>query len=459
MAQKVKFCFAVYTSPAGKYNPKAYNDGNEDSFYVDDNLSDDQPNNFTPDKVIDLSDCGTIMAVADGMGGMNAGEVASAIATKTIEDFFAPGKITAEMAADRQQREQYLEKLIVEADRRIKEDEQVNPEHSDMGSTIILAWLAGNELTVSWCGDSRAYRFNPATGIEMLSEDHSYVQDLVRKGVLTYRDTFGHPQGNIVTRSLGEPSGPAQPETRHFNVFQDDIIMLCSDGLSGVVYDRPETDASGRPLSSYNLQDIIAANTQSMTQCREKLFEAAQNSDWYDNVTVILCKITSGEPYVATAATAINNVASKTQSDAAKQPENLKETGTHSVFVIRKSHVRIIIAVAVLLLIIIGTGLFFMLKSKPVQQPEPAPIEQKAVEQSPVLVQSNVADEEIVEEVVETAPMADKIVTANVSQKDNVAKEESPAEAKINEQEKPENTAVTTGLTLTDSTRTSSSLP
>ena len=125
-----------------------------------------------------------------------------------------------------------------------------------------------------------------------------------------------------------------------------------------------------------------------MTQCREKLYEAAQKSDWYDNVTVTFCKITSGKPYVATAATAINNAASKAQSDDTKQPENLKESGAHSVFVIRKSYVRIIIAIAVLLLIIIGAGLFFMLKSKPVQQPAPAPIEQK-----PTMVQNEAADE------------------------------------------------------------------
>ena len=80
MAQKVKFRLAAYTDPAGKYNPQAYLNGNEDCFYVDDDLSDDQSNHFAPDKVIDLSDCGMIMAVADGMGGMNAGEVASDIA-------------------------------------------------------------------------------------------------------------------------------------------------------------------------------------------------------------------------------------------------------------------------------------------------------------------------------------------------------------------------------------------
>ena len=206
------------------------------------------------------------------------------------------------------------------------------------------------------------------------------------------------------------------------------------------------------------MQDIFAATPQSLTQCREKLYEAAQKSDWYDNVTVTFCKITSGKPYVATAATALNNVASKTQSDDTKQPENLKESVSHSVFVIRKSHVRIIIAVAVLLLIIIGAGLFFMLKSKPVQQP--APIEQKAVEQSTVLVQIDaVDDEEIVEEVEELEQVADKVESANVSQKDNKAKPDSPTEAQSGEQEKPKNTAVPMELTLTDSTKPSSSLP
>ena len=469
MAQKVKFRLAAYTDPAGKYNPQAYLNGNEDCFYVDDDLSDDQSNHFAPDKVIDLSDCGMIMAVADGMGGMNAGEVASDIATKTIEDFFAPGKVTPAMAADRIQRQQYLEQLIVEADRRIKDDEQTHPEHSNMGSTIILAWLAGNELTVSWCGDSRAYRFNPATGIEPLSEDHSYVQDLVRKGLLTYRDTFGHPNGNIVTRSLGDPSGPAQPETRFFRVYQDDIILLCSDGLSGVVYDRAEADATGTPISPYNLQDVIAANTQSMTQCREKLFEAAQNSDWYDNVTAILCQIVNGEPRpAATAPEEPITLENKTQSDASKQPENKKEAGTRSVYKIPKRYVRL--AVSIALLIIVGVALLFLFKTKVTQPapPESQPIiEQKTEEQQSIMVQNDVADEEIVEEVVEPTQVAEKaenktkkvVKNANVSQKDNVAKEESPAEANINEQEKPENTAVPTGLTLTDSTKTSSSLP
>ena len=163
-----------------------------------------------------------------------------------------------------------------------------------MGSTIILAWIVGNELTLSWCGDSRAYRFNAATGIQMLSEDHSYVQELVQKGLLTYDQTFEHPQGNIVTRSLGDDSKKIRPETRFFNVYDGDVILLCSDGLSGVLRDRKTPDGEGGYFPGDTLEDIIAANRESLVTCREVLWQAAEHADWYDNVTAILCEIQSG---------------------------------------------------------------------------------------------------------------------------------------------------------------------
>ncbi|MBO7476827.1 MAG: serine/threonine-protein phosphatase [Salinivirgaceae bacterium] len=357
MSDKIQFRLTAYSDAAGKYSPQAPLNGNEDSFFVDDDLFDNMPNHCTHDQIVSLGNCGMLMAVADGMGGMNAGEVASAIAIKTIEDFFAFGKVTPEMAASKDKREKYLESLIVEADSRIKADEQVNPDHQGMGSTIILAWMVGTEITVSWCGDSRAYRFNPETGIEMLSEDHSYVQDLVRKGILRYSETFGHPQGNIVTRSLGDPSGPARPETRHFSVYQNDIILLCSDGLCGVVYDRPETDESGNLLSKYNLQDLIATNTGSMIQCRQALFNAAEKSDWYDNVTAVLCQITNSPNKLKVAqskdahSTCVD--LSKTETDIKTgSPDNTKEKYTHSVFVIAKRNVRF--AIAIICVIVLG---------------------------------------------------------------------------------------------------------
>lgn len=295
MAKKtIVFRLTAYSDAAGKFDSAAPLNGNEDNFYVDDDLGDQIPGRCQTDSEIKMSDCGCLMVVADGMGGMNAGEVASGIAIDTVKDYFAPGRINAKSASSSIERRKYLEQVIKEADRRIKADAKVNPEHDGMGSTIILAWIAGDKMTISWCGDSRAYRYNPQSGIEPLSRDHSYVQELVNQGHLKYEDTFEHPQGNIVTRSLGDPNHSARPESKEFDVYNEDIILLCSDGLSGVLRDKKTKDPNGNYYPGDNIEDIIAANTASMTQCREALMSAAEKADWYDNVTVLLCQILDG---------------------------------------------------------------------------------------------------------------------------------------------------------------------
>jgi len=292
--KKIIFRLTAFSAAAGKYNPDAPLDGNEDNFYVDDDLNDDILGRFQTDENIAMSDCGCLMVVADGMGGMNAGEVASELAIETVKDYFAPGKITPKLAESPVERRKYLEFVIKEADRRIKTDAKENPAHEGMGSTIILAWIVGDKMTLSWCGDSRAYRYNPLNGLEPLSRDHSYVQELVNQGALKYEDTFEHPQGNIVTRSLGDPNNAAKPETRQFDIYNEDIILLCSDGLSGVLRDRKTKDHNGEYYPGENIEDIIAAHTSSMTECRDALLDAAEKADWYDNVTVLLCQIESG---------------------------------------------------------------------------------------------------------------------------------------------------------------------
>lgn len=294
--ENITFRLAAYSLPAGKYNPDAPLNGNEDNFYVDDNLADNVPGRCQADEVIEMGEYGCLLVVADGMGGMNAGEVASELAIETVRDFFAPGNIDSKTAKSRDGRRKYLESVIKEADRRIKTDAAENSAHGGMGSTIILAWIVDSEMTVSWCGDSRAYRFNPLNGIELLSEDHSYVQELVKQGVIKYNDTFDHPQGNIVTRSLGDPNNQAKPETRQYDIANGDVILLCSDGLSGVLRDRKTYDPTGRLYEGENIEDIIASNTASMVQCREELMNAAERADWYDNVTVLLCQILDGAP-------------------------------------------------------------------------------------------------------------------------------------------------------------------
>lgn len=294
MNSNIIFRMVAYTDAAGKFSVDAPRNGNEDNFFFAYDLSKDAPSKGEPDVNTPMSDCGLLMVVADGMGGMNAGEVASQIAVDTVAEFFAPGKINSDLAKDHQKRKNYMEHVIREADVRIKKDSKHDTEHKGMGSTIIMAWIVGDELTLSWCGDSRAYRYNPAGGIEPLSKDHSYVQELVDKGLIKYEDTFDHPQGNIVTRSLGDVSKKAIPETELFKVYNDDIILLCSDGLSGVLRDKKTYDMDGELIEGDNLEDIIRANHKSLKECREALWKAAEKADWYDNVTAVLCEIRSG---------------------------------------------------------------------------------------------------------------------------------------------------------------------
>ena len=188
-----------------------------------------------------------------------------------------------------------------------------------MGSTIIMAWLYEDELTISWCGDSRAYLFNEKSGIRLISEDHSYVQELVNKGLLTYAQTFDHPQNNIITRSLGDPTKEAKPESKTLKVGKGDIILLCSDGLSGVLRDRKTYDDQGQLYPEENLEDTIRAHTGSMKECREALWIAAERGGWYDNVTAILCQITDGPDSVWATTPAISTSASNTHSNNKKR--------------------------------------------------------------------------------------------------------------------------------------------
>lgn len=292
--QKILFRLVSYTDAAGKFSPNAFRSGNEDNFYVDDDLTDQTTNKVAQDEVCQLGELGILMVVADGMGGLNAGEVASQIAVDTVKSAFNVDSLTNSVIATPQVRQNYLEQVIKQADKNIKMVAQKDQGCEGMGSTIIIAWLFNDELTISWCGDSRAYLFNEKSGIRLISRDHSYVQELVNKGLLTYDQTFDHPQNNIITRSLGDPTKDAQPESKTLKVGKGDIILLCSDGLSGVLRDRKTYDTNGQLFPEDNIEDIIRAHTSSMKECREALWLAAERGNWYDNVTAILCQITDG---------------------------------------------------------------------------------------------------------------------------------------------------------------------
>lgn len=293
MDKKLTLQLDSRTEAAGKFRPTAARQGNEDSSLL--LVSSEHTPGYTafvnggaPDGATEVGEGGVVMVVADGMGGMNAGEIASAIAIDVATKAFEGDHRV--QAKDADARGRILEDIICRADTAVKADASHNDEHSGMGSTMIMAWLVGNELTVTWIGDSRAYLYRPGTGIQPLSRDHSYVQELANRGVLTYEETFGHPQGNIVTRSLGDPTQAARPETMQFVVGDGDIIMLCSDGLSGVLRDKPLEPKHDTPT----LESVIAANARDVAACRRALMTAAREADWYDNVTVMLCRVCSG---------------------------------------------------------------------------------------------------------------------------------------------------------------------
>lgn len=295
---KLQFRLAYRTDAAGKYNPTAPLEGNEDNMFIDADLSSAEHAAPLADVVIDLSEKGCLMVVADGMGGMNAGEVASEIAIKTVSEYFDIKHMADKSFRDSRSRMNYMEDVVVAADAAIKADARVNKDHEGMGSTIIMAWLCDDEICLTWCGDSRAYLYRPECGFWQMSKDHSYVQGLVDDHKITPDEAFDHPYGNIITRSLGDPEKKAKADSVKFDVYKGDIFMLCSDGLSGVLRDH-KTYIDGQRIDSENLQDIIAANRATMAQCRDELFAAAERNDWYDNVTAILCEIVSGQPLPA----------------------------------------------------------------------------------------------------------------------------------------------------------------
>ncbi len=290
MKSAISFRLVAYTDAAGKFSATAPRNGNEDNFYVAADLSQTDSVIVSADTTLPLGSMGMLMVVADGMGGHNAGEVASQIAVDTIRELFTPTHLTSTVTHTATSRQHYLEHAVTLADKAIKRAAAEDKSKEGMGSTIVCAWLYGRELTITWCGDSRAYLFNESAGLRLISEDHSYVQELVNKGLLTYEQTFDHPQNNIITRSLGDTTKAAKADSKTLLVGQGDIILLCSDGLSGVIRDRQV--ATAQPHDS--LEEILRTHSQSMQGCREALWSAAQRAGWYDNVTAILCQITAG---------------------------------------------------------------------------------------------------------------------------------------------------------------------
>lgn len=275
---------------------------NEDSLIVCCNLHEPEWTVPQADTPVGLGEYGSLLVVADGMGGANAGEVASAIAIDMVCKRFTPEALK-EVVNDDGAIQTFLIDTVRQADITIADEALQNEEHKGMGTTIVMAWIINDKAYICWCGDSRAYVFNPTSGFTRLSKDHSFVQQLIDKGELDPANAHNHPYSNVITQCLGDASHRSEPEVRVCELRHQDIILLCSDGLTSMCEDNLVTDV----LCEHNEDDL---NT-----CLESLITAALSAGGHDNVTVALARMTAANPESeATEVEQINNTIKPHQS-------------------------------------------------------------------------------------------------------------------------------------------------
>jgi protein phosphatase len=207
-----------------------------------------------------------LFVVADGMGGAQAGEVASEMAVDAFEDGLPDGGSAGEG----------LRHVIEEANRRIHERSRTEHQRAGMGTTVTAAHVGEQSVTVAHVGDSRAYLVRDGQ-VKRLTKDHSLVGELVERGKLTEDQAESHPQRSVITRALG-PEPNVQVDVDEFAARAGDLFMVCSDGLTSMVREPKLTPLlleSDRPLEELG-RDLIAA---------------ANAAGGRDNITVILFRL------------------------------------------------------------------------------------------------------------------------------------------------------------------------
>ncbi len=216
------------------------------------------------DSYAERTDIG-VWAVADGMGGHEAGEVASATITDAIKRLEPNETIEAMLAA--------VEQSIMSANLELTQQAASYDSQRVPGSTIVVLIIKGDRGAVVWAGDSRIY-LRRNRQITQLTRDHSHVQDLVEQGVILESDAESHPMANVITRAVGI-SDPLELDSMWIDVESDDQFLLCSDGLS-------------RLVSNEELQTMMGnKNRQEVTQ---SLLHTALVRGARDNVTLICVK-------------------------------------------------------------------------------------------------------------------------------------------------------------------------
>ncbi|MEH3053347.1 MAG: Stp1/IreP family PP2C-type Ser/Thr phosphatase [Patulibacter minatonensis] len=205
-----------------------------------------------------------IYAVADGMGGAKAGEIASRTAIDVLGLGVEDGIVRSRLV-----------ELVRRANRAVHEAQLSDPELSGMGTTATIAHVGPEALTVAHVGDSRAYLLRDGT-LRRLTDDHSLVEEMRRSGRLTAEEAANHPQRSIITRALG-PDPSVEVDVREFALQPGDVVLLCSDGLTGMI---PES----------RIVEILSGNAR-LDVAGRGLIAAANAAGGRDNITVVLVRI------------------------------------------------------------------------------------------------------------------------------------------------------------------------
>ena len=209
-----------------------------------------------------------LFAVADGMGGAQAGELASNLAAAALRDEGSRGG-----------GEERVDELIQEANRRVYERQTQDSSATGMGTTMTVALVEDGYVAIGHVGDSRAYLIRDRR-LEQLTEDHSLVAELVRSGKLSPEEAEGHPQRSVITRALGTDPD-VDVDTFSVETKPGDLFLLCSDGLTAMVDDE-------------TILREVERNRGDLTAASKALVKAANKGGGDDNITVVFFEIGEG---------------------------------------------------------------------------------------------------------------------------------------------------------------------
>ncbi len=235
-----------------------------------------------------------LFAIADGMGGARAGEVASSLAAAALQSGEVDGNGKERVTA-----------LIQAANRSVYERSSRDAEVAGMGTTMTVALVEDATVTLGHVGDSRAYVLRDGE-LEQLTDDHSLVAELVRGGKLSAEEAEHHPQRSVITRALGTDPD-VDVDTFTVEAEDGDVFVLCSDGLTDMVGDD-------------EIGEVLAGSRENLKEAAEELVRRANKAGGQDNITVVAFEMTD-EPDEQTLERTVEQTQPMPAAEATPEPE------------------------------------------------------------------------------------------------------------------------------------------